>query len=258
MVSLPLVNLWNKRSLIFHFAILNLKIRFKNTYLGFLWAALEPLLYFVVLYVVFTGIRATREDFAIYLITGVMLFHIFARGTSGGLSSLIVNSGTITSVNIKNEFFPVVAIVAIGLLAFADVGVFFGLMPIFQFIPTWTIILLPVILALLLFLILGLSYLLSIVTVYVRDVQIMWSIFVHSLLFASPIFWYVNQVEGILLQIQNINPLGQLIEMAHQLVIDGQIPSWNEWLYTTVFVFAIFFFGYLVFHKMEDRITEKL
>jgi len=258
LISLPLVNLWNKRSLIFHFAILNLKIRFKNTYLGFLWAAFEPLLYFVVLYVVFTGIRETKEDFAIYLITGVMLFHIFARGTSGGLSSLIINAGTIKSIKIKKEFFPVVAIVAIGLLAFVDVGVFFGLMPVFQFIPIWTIILLPVVLVLLLLLILGLSYLLSIVTIYVRDVQIMWGIFVHSLLFISPIFWYVNQVEGILLQIQKINPLGQLIEIAHQLVISGQIPSWNDWLYTTVFVLAIFFFGYFVFHKFEDKITEKL
>jgi len=223
-----------------------------------LWAALEPLLYFVVLYVVFTGIRATSDDFAIYLITGVMFFHIFSRGTSGGLSSLIINAGIITSVNIKKELFPVVAIVAIGLLSFVDVVVFFGLMPIFQFIPIWTIILLPVVLVLLLLLMLGLTYLLSIVTIYVRDVQIMWGIFVHSLLFISPIFWYVNQVDGILLQIQKINPLGQLIEIAHQLVIDGQIPSWNDWLYTTIFVLAIFFFGYFVFHKFEDKITEKL
>jgi len=56
-------------------------MRFKNTYLGFLWTAIEPLLYFTVLYVVFTSIRDREETFAIYLITGIMLFHIFARGT---------------------------------------------------------------------------------------------------------------------------------------------------------------------------------
>jgi len=223
-----------------------------------LWAALEPLLYFVVLYLVFTGIRETADDFAIYLISGVMLFHIFARGTSGGLSSLIINGGIITSVNIKKEFFLVTSIATIGLLAFVDIGVFFGLMPIFQFIPTWTIILLPITLVLLLILMLGLTYLLSIVTVYVRDVQIMWGIFVHSLLFISPIFWHVEEVKGILIQIQSINPLGQLIEITHKLVIDGEIPPLNEWLYTTVFILAIFFFGYFVFHKFEDKITEKL
>ena len=246
------------RSLIFHLAILNLKIRFKSTYLGFLWAALEPLLYFIILYVVFTAIRETGENFAIYLITGVMFFHVFARGTSGGLVSLTINVGIIKSVKIRKEIFPVIATIAIGLLAFVDVGVFFGLMPIFQFIPTWTIILLPLPLALLLILILGLSYILSIITVYVRDMQFFWSIFVHSLLFVSPIFWYLDKVDGILLQIQQLNPLGQLIEISHKLVIDGQIPPLNEWLYTTFFVFSIFLLGYLIFKKFEHKTAEVL
>lgn len=258
MVFFPLVNLWKKRSFVFHFAILNIKMRFKNTYLGFLWAALEPLLYFVVLYVVFTSIRETEESFAIYLITGIMLFHIFARGTSGGLISLTTSGGIIKSVYINREFFPVVATAAIGLLAFVDIGVFFGLMPIFQFVPSWTIILLPIPLILLVVLILGLSYFLSIINVFVRDIQPLWTILVYTLLFASPIFWYVNDVEGILIVIQKINPLGQLIEISHNLVIDGQIPPLNDWIYTTSIVFGIFYLGYAIFRKFEDKIVEEL
>lgn len=258
MVSLPLIHLWNKRSLLFHFAILNIRIRFKSTYLGFLWTALEPLLYFTILYVVFTSIRDQEEDFAIYLITGIMLFHIFVRGTSGGLSSLITHSGIIKSVSIRKEFFPVVATITVGILALVDVGVFFGIMPLFQFNPNWTIILLPLVLFLMGILILGLSYFLSILTVYVRDIQIMWAISVHALLFISPIIWYLDKVEGILLVIHKINPVGQLIEFAHFLVIYNQIPSLNEWLYTSSFVLTIFFLGYFIFQKMEGRITEKL
>jgi len=257
LVSAPLIHLWKLRSLIIHFAVLNLKIRFKNTYLGFVWAALEPILYFSVLYVVFTGIRESQEFFEIYLITGIMIFHIFSRGTSGGLTSLIINEGIIKSLNIRKEFFPVVATVAIGILAFVDLGVFFGLMPVFEFIPPWTIVFLPVVLALLFLLILGLSYILSIVSIFARDIQIVWTIFVHSLLFISPIFWYVDKVDGILLEIQKINPLGQLIEIAHTLVINGQIPPLNDWLYTTAIVLGLFFVGYLVFSKMQGRIVEK-
>jgi len=258
LVSLPLVGLWDKRSLIFHFAILNIKMRFKNTYLGMLWAAIEPLLTFIILYVVFTSIRERPEGYAIYLITGVMLFHIFLRGTSGGLSSLITNSGIIKSLNTKREFFPVVATAAVGILALVDVAVFFSLMPVFQFVPDWTLVLLPILLILVLFLILGVSYLLSIMTVFVRDIQHIWSIFAHTLLFISPIFWYLKDVDGILVSIQKINPLGQLIEIAHALVIYKQIPPLSDWIYTTVFVFAIFFVGYFVFHKFEHRIAEEL
>jgi len=255
-VFFPLVNLWDKKSLIFHFAILNIKLRYKSTYLGLLWSALEPLLYFVVLYLVFTSIRVREENFAIYLITGIMFFHIFVRGTSGGLGCLITNDKIIQSSNIRTEFFPVVNSIAIVILAFVDVGVFFGLMPIFQFIPSWTIILLPIPLALIFFLILGLSYLLSIATVYTRDIQLLWAIFSHSLLFISPVFWNLKNVEGFLLQIHSINPLGQIIEIAHKLVIDGQIPPSEDLLYTTAFVMGIFFVGYAIFHKFEQSVRE--
>ncbi len=258
MVSLPLAQLWDSRSRIYHFAILNIRIRFKNTYLGLLWAAIEPLLTFVVLYVVFTSIRATKEDFAIYLITGVMLYHIFVRGTAGGMSSLTGNEGIIKSLTIRREFFPVVATAAISILALVDVGVFFGLMPVFQFVPSWTIVLLPLPLLLVLGLVLGLSYLLSIATVFVRDIQNIWGILVHTLIFISPIFWYLKDVSGIILEIHKINPLGQIIELTHKLVIDGQIPPLSEWLYTSVFVLGILFFGYFVFSKYEERIVEEL
>lgn len=244
--------------LIFQFAVLNLKIRFKNTYLGFLWAALEPLFYFIILYVVFTSIRDVPQNFAIYLMSGVMLFHIFSRGTSGGLISLTSNAGIIKSIKYRKEFFPVVLTTSIGLLSFVDVAVFLGLMPIFQFIPNFSIILLPIPIILLLFLILGLSYIISIIAVFMRDIQFFWTIFVHSLLFLSPIFWYLKDVNGILLQIHQINPLGQLIEISHSLVIDGQIPPITDWLYTSFFILAIFLIGYFVFQKFEDKITERL
>jgi len=148
--------------------------------MGLLWAAIEPLAYFVVLYLVFSTIRDSGTDFAIYLITGIVFYHIFSRGTSGGLVSLIMNRGILQSVNIRREFFPIVATVAIGILAFVDVGVFFGVMPIFQFVPSWTIILLPIPLILLLVLILGLSFLLSVVNVYIRDISNIFRIRSHK------------------------------------------------------------------------------
>ena len=245
-------------SIVFYFAISNIKLRFKNTFFGIIWSALEPLMYFIVLYVVFTGIRARETDFAIYLLTGIMIFHIFSRGTSAGLSSIIANGGIIKSIRIKREFFPIVTTTSSAILALVSLAVLLGLMPVFQFMPTLTILLLPVVLILLFVMILGLSFLLSASTVLVKDIQLIWPIFTHSLLFISPIFWYVDTTEGILIKIQQINPLGQLIEIAHKLVIDGQIPPLNDWLYTTAFVFGILLIGYLIFYLLKERIVEEL
>ena len=187
-----------------------------------------------------------------------MLFHIFTRGTSAGLGSITSNGGLIKSLNIKRDFFPIVTTVTIAILALVDVGVFFALMPVFQFTPSWTIVLLPIPMMLLFVLILGLSYFLSIASVFVKDIRVVWPIFTHTLLFISPIFWKLDEVSGVLVEIQKINPLGQLIEISHKLVINNQIPTLQDWLYTGFFIFGIFIAGYFVFHTLQERIVEEL
>ena len=253
------MNLWEKRSMILYFAIMNIKLRYKGSYMGFLWAVVEPLLVFILLYTVFTSLKfRTGDDFAIYLLIGITLFHIFTRGTMTGLTSLENYRHIITSTNIKPEFFPVMVTTATSILICIEVGVLFALMPIFQFVPPWTIIFLPLILILMLLLILGFSYILSIIRLYFRDIQPIWAVIAHALFFVSPIFWFVDDASQILLELHKFNPVGQLIELAHKTVIFGQIPPVDEWVYSIIFVLGVFIFGFALFQKFESRIGEIL
>jgi len=211
---------------------------------------------FILLYVVFTTVRPTQENFAIYLIIGVLLYHTFVQGTISGLNSIRSNQGILQSLNVKKEIFPVVATGSTLILLLIELIVFFGLMPIFNFTPSWHIILLAPLFILFILLILGVSYILSVVSIYVKDIQPIWGVFAYSLLFASPIFWYVEE-GGILLEIQKINPLGQLIELGHKIIF-GQIPPISDWLYTSLFIFGILMAGYAIFQKYEMRLTERL
>jgi len=259
MVWFPIINLLKQRSLIFEFSLISIKVRFKDTYLGLLWTAVEPLLIFVLLYVVFTSIRIGRgENFAIYLMSGILLYHIFVRGTIAGMGSLSSNAGILKSLNIKKEFFPVTATIATAILAIVEALVLIGLMPIFQFIPSITILLLPIPIILLLILVLGFSYILSVLHVFFKDIQPIWGVLVHTLLFTSPIFWYLEDSLNLLKNIHSINPIGQLIELNHKIVVSGQIPPLVDWLYASAFVFGILFFGYALFRKFEKRIVEEL
>lgn len=256
MVQLPILGLKNQCPQIMHFAWKNIKIRYRGSYLGLLWTALEPLLFFVFLYVLFSSIKiGVKEDFEIYLLIGIVLYHTFVRGTQGGLASLRQNIGILSSINIKREFFPVVSTTTSSLMLLIELVVFFSLMPVFGFVPSWTLVLLPVVLILLQLLILGTSYLLSITFVYIKDVQPLWSVFAHALIFITPIFWYLDDASGIALEVQKINPLGQLIELAHQIVF-GQIPPLNDWLYTAAIVFGILFVSFAVFKKFEKKVVE--
>ena len=257
MTSLPFIDLWKNRSLILHFSRMNIKLRFMGSFLGLIWAALEPLLLFLVLYMVFTTIRKqSGPDFAIYLISGIILYQLFRSGTMGGLKSLRQNSGILNSLKINRKLFPTINAGTTFLILFVHLGVLFTLMPIFGFVPSWTLVFLPIILGLFLVLVLGVCYILSIVYVYARDIQPIWAIISYALLFASPIFWYVSEVDGILLSIQSINPLGQIIELTHQVVVFGTIPSLIDWTYTTSIIFGIFFVGYAIFNKLEKNIVE--
>jgi len=238
---------------------MNIKLRFKGTYLGLIWSVLEPLFIFTILFVVFTSIRdSPKEDFAIYLIIGVFFYHLFQRGTSGGLVSLTQNAGILKSIKIKKEIFPVVAAGTTVMFVLVELIAIFGLMPIFNFVPPWTIIFFPVVLALFIFLVLGLTYLLSILYIFVRDIQPVWTVITYALLFVSPIFWFVDDVSGILVEIQKINVFGQVIELAHQIIVFGQIPPLSEWIYTSSIILGIFFLGFALFKKLENKVVERV
>jgi len=258
-LAIPLKNSWKHRSLLFHFSVINIKMRFKGTYLGLLWSAIEPALAFTLLYVVFTTIRVRAgENFEIYLLTGIFIYHIFSRGTLAGINSLQANQGILKSFKIDKELFPVSSTLTTFWLMCVEVGVFFLLLGVFQFVPTWTAVFLPLVMLLLITLIMGLSYLFSIIFVYVKDVQQIWGIVVLGLFFISPILWYVNDAEGAVITLYQMNPVGQIIELAHKLIVFGQIPPIEDWAYTTTFVVGIFVVGYAIFQKFEKRLVEEI
>lgn len=219
--------------------------------------AIEPLLIFLLLYFVFTSIRTfVTEDFAIYLLSGIVIYHIFSRGTSAGLASLSSNQRILQSFNLQKEIFPVASTLATSILAIAQIAILVMLLPVFQFTPSLTILLLPFSVMLILLLVLGISYFLSILNIYVRDTHLIWSIIITALLFISPIFWQVDTADQNLQFIQSINPLGQIIELNHKIVVFGEIPEITDWLYTLGLVLVILILGYATFRKFEKRMIE--
>lgn len=255
-----MINILDKKALILHYALITIKSRFQGTHLGFAWLVIEPILIFAILFVVFSSIKIGRdEDFKIYLLSGVLFYHIFMRGTLFGMNSLHGNQSILKSLNIPREFFIAVSTLAISLITIAEISAFLILLALFQFSPNWTIFLLPIPIALMLILVLGFSYMLSIVRIYFKDIQRTWPIIVHALFFVTPIFWYLKDApDTLLLEIHKFNPMGQIIELVHKLIIFGEVPPLQDWLYAVIMVFSILFIGYAIFKKYEYRILEEI
>jgi lipopolysaccharide transport system permease protein len=244
--------------LIFYISLMNIKIRYKGTFLGLIWTILEPILIFSLLYVVFTNIKSSREEyFAIYLIIGVIFLHLFTRGSMGGLTSLSGNRSILNYINLNKEIFPVANTMTSAIMMLLEIGVFLALIPVFGFHYNLSLIYLPVIMALFLCLILGVSYLLSIIRVYIKDIQPVWGVITYSLIFISPVFWYLKDAQGILLTVYWLNPIAQIIEFSHRAVFD-QVITTTEWAYTTSLVLGILFTSYAIFRKLEGKVPEKI
>ncbi len=258
MISFPIISLFSKREVLFQFSWHNIKSRHAGTYFGILWTMLEPLLLFLLMYVVFTTIRARGdENFAMYLLTGIVLYHTFVKGTTIGMMSLRGNKNILQSINMNKEFFPVSSILTTSIQLVFRMIVFFALMPFFTFVPPFTIIFFPLLLGLLLILILGISYILSIVSVKFRDIQTIWAVVMFGLFFLTPIIWFVDKADDTLLLIHQYNPLGQLVEIGHKLMFN-EIPDVASWAYVSIFCFGIFFAGFYFFKKSEKNLVEVL
>ena len=254
-----ILELWSRKSLIKYIALVDLKLRYRNSVLGFLWNFLEPLLLLSVLYIVFTSIfKSQIENFPIYLLLGIIMWNFTVKGTIFSLNSITNRAGIITQIYFPREIFAISSSITATIMFAFEFAAFLIFMIIFQFLPPITILLFPLILIMQFVLILGLSFPLSVLNVYYKDIQFIWGVIVHAGFFAIPIFYTLDMLSDELRQLIMLNPMAQLLEMAHNITIYGTLPANQDLFYTIGVIIAIFFVGYFIFKRFDNKVVEEL
>lgn len=166
-------NVWEYRELLRNLTRLQLKVKYKNSILGFLWSLLNPAMYLVVFSVVFTVILETNvPQFGLFLLSGLLVWNFFSAAITGGAGSIVGSSSLVTKVWFPREILPISAVgaAAFHLLLQSMVMVVallaFQRMPSGQFAP----LLVPAV-GVLLVLTCAFAIALSAVNVYLRDTQ---------------------------------------------------------------------------------------
>lgn len=251
--------LWGRRSLILNFAISDLKIRYKNSVLGFIWTLLEPMFILGILYVVFSSIfKNNIENFPLYLLLGLILWNMFARGTMIGQNSILSKTGIMTQIYFPREIPPISSTITSLFMFTFEIIVFTGFLIFFQFTPGINIIFFPLIILAEFFLILGLSFPLSVLNVKFRDTQFIWNVVLQGGFFLTPIFYKLEMLPPWLGEILQYFPMVQIVTMSHDLVLYDKIPDIQSviiLLFSTILIFTI---GYLVFKKLQTKVIEEL
>lgn len=250
---------WKKRSLIYNFAISDLKIRYRNSVLGFFWTFLEPLLMLSVLYLVFTNIfKSQIEHFPLYLLLGIIIWNVFSRGTTIAINSILARGSILTQIYFPREIPSLSATVTAFFMLCFELIVFVIFMVVFQLIPSPTIVLLPFVLLLEFILVFGLSLPLSVLNVRFRDTQFIWAVILQVGFFLTPIFYKSDILPEFAQRILSFSPMVQIVNMAHDVTLYNTIPSIESIQITIATTLLIFAVGYSIFRKIQVRVMEDL
>jgi ABC-2 type transport system permease protein len=194
----------------------DLKARYKDSALGFLWTLVRPLTQLAIYYVVIGKILAAERgipDFAIYVFTGLSAYGLFSEIISGSTASIVGNAGLIKKVYLPREVFPLASVGS----ALFNFGVQLLILIAATFVvghPPLSLDFFYLIPSLLLILVFGTAFglLLSGANVYLRDIQYLVEVVMLILLWASPVVYSWEMVKdrlgaGILLDIYTNNPI---------------------------------------------------
>jgi lipopolysaccharide transport system permease protein len=251
--------MWKAKGILFNFAISDLKIRYRNSILGIFWSLIEPLLMLGVLFIVFsTMFKFEIPNFPIYLLLGIICYRFFQNGTTIALNSLTNRSATITQIYFPRSIPGLSAGITSAIMLVFELMVLGIFMAVFQFTPTITILLLPLILGLQLLLVLGVALPLSVLNVKFKDTEFIWGVIVSAGFFLTPIFYQFDMLPQAIQDVLQFSPMVQVLTMAHHVVLYGTLPSVNTVLYSVGSILGITAIGYLIFRKYQARIAEEM
>jgi ABC-2 type transport system permease protein len=239
-----------------------------GTVLGYLWSLVRPLLLFVVLLFVFTKIfrlGSQVPNYPVLLLLNIVVFSFFQEATQNAVGAVVAQEGIVR----KTQFPRLVIPLSVVLTAAFNFSL--NLIVVFIFIlawgvdPTWTWLLFPVAMAVLLLLTTAVSMLLSALYVRFRDVMIIWTVLISVLFYGSPILYPVEIVPDEYRQLLMVNPLAPIFEQVRVWVIDPSAPSAVDaaggalgLLPAAAIFVAICCLGVFVFSRAAPRVAEEL
>lgn len=241
--------------------------RYKGSFFGLAWSFFNPILMLTIYTFVFSVVFKAKwgmngdegkAQFALTLFVGLIIFNLFSE-TINRAQSLIIGN-----VNyVKKVVFPleILSVVSIGTSLFHALISLFVLMAgiiIFNGYLTWTTIFIPLIFIPLVLFILGLSWILSSLGVYMRDVGQTTGILTSVLMFLSPVFYSIDALPPRFQFWLMLNPLSFIIEQARAVLILGVMPNWGMLGLYTVGALIFMWSGFAWFQKTRRGFADVL
>lgn len=252
---------WHYLSLVFLLTKRELKVKYRGTFLGYLWSMVNPLLFMTILSVVLGGFVKNIPNYSIYLLSGILFWNFATISISIGTNSIVQNAPLIKKVKIPYWIFPFVPLgtaltnFALALVPFFAISLIKGVSPPFK------IIFLPILLFFFFLFLFGVSLALSSLNVFFRDISHVLEPVLQILFYATPII-YSRSVPGIHDKAANIlkfNPFMYFIEFGRSLLFNSPDVITNlHYILIPLLSFSSLLIGAIVYKKSKKKIIFNL
>lgn len=249
------------RYAILNFTSSNLSARYRRSVLGFIWSLLNPLFTMVILSIVFSTVfRSSLTNFSIYIFSGLLPWNMVLNSLNQGSMSLVAAESYLKKVYVPKFVFPVVVVgvevvnFLLSLISLFFVALFLGAK------ISWALLTLPLALFLTAIFILGLVLLVSIITVYFRDLSHIIQIGLTALFYMTPIVYPLELISGsrLLTTVIRLNPIYYFVELFHAIIYQAKFPEISLWLICLGLTSLSFLAGFWLFSSQEKDIIYRL
>jgi len=238
------------------------KMRYKGSILGFFWVLLKPFFLFMILFVVFSSFSSSIADitpnqYAVYLLSGLIIYTFFNEGITWGLNSIMERSSLIVKINFKREIVVISALTMslinlfINFLIISVVAMFLGIS--ISLLPLGYIILVCLTMFLGMY---GIAFFTSIWMVHLRDLAHISELVLQLMFYASAVFFPVAMIPEKYRFIVAYNPVALFIQSVREALIHGEIVNLKFVLLALVCSILLVFVGRLYFKKNILKIAE--
>ncbi len=233
--------------------------KYKNSVLGIIWSFLNPLLQIAVYAIVFPLImKSSLPNYTVFLCCGLIPWNFFSSAISRTSFTMIENGNIIKKVFFPREILPlsVVTSEAINFVISTIIILAFVLgygMGLSKFIIFY-----PLVLLIQYFLLIGISFVVSSVTVYFRDLQHFIGIALQLLFYATPIVYAPDSIPANFQWILQYNPMTYVINAYRDIFYYQQMPDFMSLVMVLVGSLIFCVIGYLIFNKLQKRFAEEI
>ncbi|MCL4861764.1 MAG: ABC transporter permease [Caldilineaceae bacterium] len=262
--------LYRYRELIRNLVASELKARYKNSTLGFLWSLLNPLGMMLVFTIVFGVIMPNPQidKYPLFLLCGLLPWNFFSEGVMGSVNSVVNNANLIKKVYFPREVLPIAGVLAQlvnFLLAFV---ILFVALLIFRASFSPWLWMLPILILVQTCFTIGIALILSTLNVFYRDTVLIMNVVMLAWFFLTPIFYAAATLPtsytlyGVELNVRRLlfifNPVASLVNLYQDLLYWGSRTDFDFFWRTVVTALAVLVLGYWVFVRYSDRFGEEL